>query len=192
MEFAQSKGNARRDGSTGVSFADVGGLQPVMTEMMEVVEVRRRGAGWRWQGGWLGGALLCCAAVLLLLLHLAPCQCDQRRPCSHISIPTPSAATSTRVAHTQFLKDPKQFSALDAKPPKGILLEGDPGVGKTLVAKARRPARRSAAGLPGVPVPSSQASVPPAPTPAPCPTTCLPAAGHRGPGGRALLPDGGL
>lgn len=73
MEFAQSKGNARRDGSTGVTFADVGGLGNTIAEMMQVVE---------------------------------------------------------------FLKDPKQFASLDAKPPKGILLEGDPGVGKTLIAKA--------------------------------------------------------
>ncbi len=27
----------------------------------------------------------------------------------------------------QFLKDPKSFSKLGARPPKGILLEGDPG-----------------------------------------------------------------
>lgn len=40
MEFAQSKGNARRDGSTGVTFADVGGLGNTISEMMQVVEVR--------------------------------------------------------------------------------------------------------------------------------------------------------
>lgn len=73
MEFAQSKGNARRDGSTGVQFRDVGGLGATVKELMEVVE---------------------------------------------------------------FLKEPKRFAALEARPPKGILLSGDPGVGKTLVAKA--------------------------------------------------------
>jgi cell division protease FtsH len=73
MEFAQSKGSARRDGSTGVTFADVGGLGDALDEMVRVVE---------------------------------------------------------------FLKAPGRFAALDARPPKGVLLSGDPGVGKTLVAKA--------------------------------------------------------
>lgn len=73
MEFAQSKGTARKDGSSDVKFTDVGGLGETIHEMMDVVS---------------------------------------------------------------FLKDPKRYAALDARPPKGILLSGDPGVGKTLIAKA--------------------------------------------------------
>ena len=35
-----------------------------------------------------------------------------------------------------FLKEPEKFARLGAKPPKGLLMEGGPGVGKTLIAKA--------------------------------------------------------
>ena len=74
MEFAQSKGQAHKEGRTNVTLKDVAGLDATVGRLQQVVT---------------------------------------------------------------YLKDPAgtQFRGL-ARPPKGILLEGDPGVGKTLIAKA--------------------------------------------------------
>ncbi|KAL0050459.1 hypothetical protein WJX82_011563 [Trebouxia sp. C0006] len=74
MEFAQSKGQAHKEGRTNVTLKDVAGLDSIVGRLQQVVT---------------------------------------------------------------YLKDPEgtQFRGL-ARPPKGVLLEGDPGVGKTLIAKA--------------------------------------------------------
>ena len=39
QEFAQSKGQAQKQGRTGVRFADVAGCEPLLAELKDVVEV---------------------------------------------------------------------------------------------------------------------------------------------------------
>ncbi|KAL2547610.1 FtsH extracellular protease family [Forsythia ovata] len=72
-EFSQSRSEARVDGSTGVTFNDVAGIEVAVEELKELV---------------------------------------------------------------RYLKDPELFDKMGIKPPHGVLLEGPPGCGKTLVAKA--------------------------------------------------------
>ncbi|KAL3499211.1 hypothetical protein ACH5RR_038304 [Cinchona calisaya] len=73
IEFSQSKPQARVDGSTGVLFSDVAGIDEAVEELQELV---------------------------------------------------------------RYLKNPELFDKMGIKPPHGVLLEGPPGCGKTLVAKA--------------------------------------------------------
>ncbi|XP_073138323.1 probable inactive ATP-dependent zinc metalloprotease FTSHI 1, chloroplastic [Henckelia pumila] len=73
IEFSQSKPQARVDGSTGVLFNDVAGIEEAVEELQELV---------------------------------------------------------------RYLKNPELFDKMGIKPPHGVLLEGPPGCGKTLVAKA--------------------------------------------------------
>eukprot|EP00249_Psilotum_nudum_P022923 c28693_g1_i1 orf=891-4328(-) len=73
IEFGHSKPQARVEGSTGVGFEDVAGIDEIVEELQELVN---------------------------------------------------------------YLKDADRFNQMGTKPPHGVLLEGPPGCGKTLLAKA--------------------------------------------------------
>lgn len=73
IEFGQSKPQARIEGTTGVLFEDIAGIDEVVEELQELVT---------------------------------------------------------------YLKNPERFNQMGTKPPHGVLLEGPPGCGKTLLAKA--------------------------------------------------------
>ncbi|KAH9304112.1 hypothetical protein KI387_008516, partial [Taxus chinensis] len=73
LEFAQSKPQARVEGTTGVTFSDVAGMDDAVSQLQELVH---------------------------------------------------------------YLKNPELFGKQGIKPPHGVLLEGPPGCGKTLLAKA--------------------------------------------------------
>jgi ATPase family associated with various cellular activities (AAA) len=152
QEFARSKASARKEGMTGVEFKDIAGLDPILGEVLEV----RDALAALWVMLWA----LCCVAVCTgmhacMYVHAHTSNhanmsarticldCQGYTPsCSSSAMPTMHHVHILNLPYpslskvVEFLRDPKAFSKLGARPPKGILLEGDPGTGKTLMAKA--------------------------------------------------------
>ncbi|KAG6473042.1 hypothetical protein ZIOFF_066949 [Zingiber officinale] len=104
IEFGHSKPQARVDGSTGVKFSDVAGIDDAVEELQEVLQSKRVVCG--------GAA----PVGLDLMCHLNRSEIGERL--------------------VRYLKNPELFDKMGIKPPHGVLLEGPPGCGKTLVAKA--------------------------------------------------------
>jgi cell division protease FtsH len=61
---------------------------------------------------------------------------DGRQSVTFADVAGQDAAKRSLVEVVDFLKDPKKYERLGARVPKGVLLEGDPGMGKTLLARA--------------------------------------------------------
>src|SRR6202012_5433419 len=61
---------------------------------------------------------------------------SQGRPVAWEEVQGVDAAKDELIDVAEWLREPKRFAALGAKPPRGVLLYGPPGTGQTMLAPA--------------------------------------------------------